>query len=35
VTIYCQLISMFEDEFEVSENFSRHNEIEYAMVYPK
>ena len=35
VTVYCQLISMFEEEFEVSEHFSRHNEIEYAMVYPK
>jgi hypothetical protein len=35
VTIYCQLISMFEDEFDVTENFSRFNEIEYAMVYPK
>lgn len=34
VTIYCQLISIFEDEFEVSENFNRHNEIEYAIVYP-
>lgn len=35
VTIYCQLISMFEDEFDVTENFSRFSEIEYAMVYPK
>lgn len=35
VTIYCQLISMFEDEFDVTESFSRLNEIEYAMVYPK
>lgn len=35
VTVYCQMISMFEEEFEVSENFNRHNEIEYAMVYPK
>jgi hypothetical protein len=35
VTVYCQMISMFEEEFEVSENFSRFNEIEYAMVYPK
>ena len=35
VTVYCQLISMFEEEFEVSEHFNRHNEIEYAMVYPK
>jgi len=35
VTVYCQMISMFEEEFEVSENFNRYNEIEYAMVYPK
>lgn len=34
VTIYCQLISIFEDEFEVSGNFNRYNEIEYAIVYP-
>ena len=35
VTIYCQLISIFEDEFEVSENFKRQDKIEYALVYPK
>ena len=34
VTIYCQMISIFEEEFEVSENFEQHNGIEYAMVYP-
>lgn len=34
VTIYCQMISIFEEEFEVSETFKRHNEIEYAIVYP-
>ena len=34
VTIYCQMISIFEDEFEASESFNRHNEIEYAIVYP-
>jgi hypothetical protein len=34
VTIYCQMISIFEDEFEVSENFNRNNEIEYAIVFP-
>lgn len=34
VTIYCQMISIFEEDFEVSENFNRHNEIEYAIVYP-
>lgn len=35
VTIYCQLLSIFEDELEVSENFERHNNIEYVLVYPK
>lgn len=34
VTIYCQMISIFEEEFEVTENFNRQNEIEYAIVYP-
>jgi hypothetical protein len=35
VTIYCQMISIFEDEFQVSENFERQDKIEYALVYPK
>lgn len=35
VTIYCQLIAIFEDEFEVSEDFERSGTIEYALVYPK
>lgn len=34
VTIYCQMISIFEEEFEVSENFNRYNEVEYAIVFP-
>lgn len=34
VTIYCQMISIFEGEYEVSEIFSRYNEVEYAMVFP-
>jgi len=34
-TIYCQMISIFEDEFEVSINFERQDNIEYALVYPK
>jgi hypothetical protein len=34
ITIYCQMISIFEEEFDVSENFNRQNEIEYAIVYP-
>ncbi len=35
VTIYCQLISVFENEFDVSERFERQGKIEYALVYPK
>ena len=35
VTIYCQMISIFEEEFVVLEKYNRYNEIEYAMVYPK
>ncbi len=35
VTIYCQMISIFKEEFEVSQNFNRYNQIEYAIVYPK
>ncbi|HUZ61658.1 MAG TPA: hypothetical protein VMU83_22970 [Hanamia sp.] len=35
VTIYCQLISLYENTFDISENFNTQNEIEYAMVYPK
>jgi hypothetical protein len=35
VTIYCQMISMFEDEFDVQENFQTQCNIEYAIVYPK
>lgn len=34
VTIYCQLISLYEEEFALSENFKRHKGIEYAIVYP-
>jgi len=35
VTIYCQMLSLFEDNFEISENFKQFNEIEYALVYAK
>ena len=35
VTIFCQLISLYDDTFEIEENYDRQNEIEYAMVYPK
>lgn len=35
VTIYCQLISTFENELEISDNYLQYNNIEYAEVYPK
>ncbi|MCZ8022074.1 MAG: hypothetical protein O9302_11770 [Cyclobacteriaceae bacterium] len=35
VTIYCQLISIFDDELNVSETFEKLNDLEYAIVYPK
>lgn len=35
VTIYCQLISQYENIFEVTENFEVKKEIEFTMVYPK
>lgn len=35
VTIYCQMISIFEDEFVISENFELHDKVEYALIYPK
>jgi len=35
VTIFCQMISLFENEFEVSENFERRENLEFALVYPK
>ena len=35
VTLYCQMIAIFEDEFDISENFETQNNLEYAIVYPK
>ena len=35
VTVFCQLISMFEDELDLSDDFLKHDTIEYAVVYPK
>lgn len=35
VTIYCQLISQYENVFEITDQFEATEEIEYAMVYPK
>lgn len=34
VTLYCQMISIFEDEFDVADDFGQFNELEYAIVFP-
>jgi len=35
VTIYCQLISQYENIFEITDKFEEKKEIEFAIVYPK
>jgi len=35
VTIFCQIVSIFEEEFDVTESFERQGKVEYALVYPK
>jgi len=35
VTIYCQLVSQYENTFEITEQFAEKEEIEFAMIYPK
>lgn len=35
VTIYCQLVSLYENIFEITEQFAEKEEIEFAMIYPK
>ncbi len=35
VTIYCQMISLYEAEFRFTDEFKRFNDVEYAVVYPK
>ena len=35
VTIYCQLVSQYENAFEITEQFAEKDEIEFAMIYPK
>lgn len=34
VTVFCQLLSMYETEFKVSDDYNTVEQIEYAMVYP-
>jgi len=35
VTIYCQMVSQFENEFEIEDNYKIKNDIEYALIFPK
>lgn len=35
VTIYCQLISQYENIFEITDRYEERKEIEFALVYPK
>jgi len=35
VTVFCQIISMFENELDLSDKFLKQRNIEYIMVYPK
>jgi len=35
VTLYCQLISLYEEEFVMDGTYGQHDELEYAIVYPK
>lgn len=35
VTVFCQMVSLYEMEFTIMEDYSKDNEVEYAMVYPK
>ncbi|EKF54163.1 hypothetical protein I215_13902 [Galbibacter marinus] len=35
VTIFCQVISLYETELDIKNDFQTHNEVEYAMVVAK
>lgn len=34
ITVFCQLVSMYETEFKVADEYGKQEMIEYAMVYP-
>ncbi|PZX17876.1 hypothetical protein LX69_01289 [Breznakibacter xylanolyticus] len=34
VTIFCQMLSLYENDFNVTDKFMQHQEIEFAVVYP-
>jgi hypothetical protein len=35
ITIFCQMVGMYESEFEVMDDYRTDNEVEYALVRPK
>lgn len=35
VTVFCQMVSQFEGEFTIGDDYNKDKEVEYAMVYPK
>ena len=35
VTLFCRLVSVYENEFNISDDFTRKEDIEFAMIYPK
>ena len=35
LTVFCQMVSMYEHEFKVSDDYGVEGSIEYALVYPK
>jgi hypothetical protein len=35
ITIFCQMVGMYENEFEVMDDYRQDNEVEYALVRPK
>ena len=35
VTIYCQMVSLYDTSFEITEQVDERNDVEFAMIYPK
>lgn len=35
LTIFCQTVSLYENDLDIREEFKRHDTFEYAVVYPK
>lgn len=35
ITIYCQMVSIFDEELEITDKFGQNNNVEYALVYYK